>query len=245
MANYILRAGTNILKAGSNIFTVGDLKPPVLDLNPAAITGKINNDKISAWADSINNNLALQATAIRQPTYKTNVHNGLPAVDFNGTQSLSLQVAVKTKTIFIVLVPNVSNQTYGSLFSGVVHAQDSYYQGGATNQYFYGSGTSSTAADNVADNPHNKLYLSNQLVTPITAAQRALVPTLLVLDIGAAAFGGGKTADIGMIGNQIFLYPDRGINAKFLRLLIYDFRLTAVDRINKANQLIQQYALNL
>lgn len=44
-----------------------------------------DNDKVTSWADSVNGYTATQGTALRQPTFKTNIRGGKPGVLFNGS----------------------------------------------------------------------------------------------------------------------------------------------------------------
>jgi hypothetical protein len=50
-----------------------------------AITGLSNNDPVSTWADASGNGYDLTQTSTARPTYKTSTLNGLPVVEFDGS----------------------------------------------------------------------------------------------------------------------------------------------------------------
>ena len=59
-------------------------------LKADAIAGLTNGDFVSSWDDSSGNgNHATNSTAIKQPTYRTNVVNDLPAVRFNESSAMT------------------------------------------------------------------------------------------------------------------------------------------------------------
>ena len=81
-----------------------------LDANNAASLGNpVNDDPISQWNDiSGSGDNATQTTPTRQPLYKTNAINGLPALRFDGINDFMLangiaSVADDSHTIFIVM----------------------------------------------------------------------------------------------------------------------------------------------
>jgi|GEM_PF-700114 len=49
----------------------------------------INGNNVTAWTNLANNTVVTQATTTNQPTLTTNVVNGYPALQFNGSQSLA------------------------------------------------------------------------------------------------------------------------------------------------------------
>lgn len=65
-------------------FSPDDIAGLELWLDANQITGKNDGDTISTWSDvSGNSNNVTQATAGRQPTYKTNIFNGKPIIRFD------------------------------------------------------------------------------------------------------------------------------------------------------------------
>lgn len=64
---------------------VGNASDNIVWLDAARL-GLANNTAVSSWTDlSGNNNHAIQATGAQQPIFKTGQINGVPAVDFDGT----------------------------------------------------------------------------------------------------------------------------------------------------------------
>lgn len=52
-----------------------------------AITGLSDGDPVSSWLDVTSNNHDLSATSTNEPVYKTAILNGLPVVEFDGTET--------------------------------------------------------------------------------------------------------------------------------------------------------------
>jgi hypothetical protein len=68
-----------------------------------------NNDILATWEDQSTNNR--DGTAVATPTYLTNRINGLPAIDFNGTDRFSLPnflTGFSAGTVFFVAVCELS-----------------------------------------------------------------------------------------------------------------------------------------
>lgn len=79
-----------------------------------AITGKVDGDAISTWADQSGSALdATQATGTKQPIYKTGILNGNPVVRFDGTDDVMATTAPATTvtdnwTMVLVVDPNTN-----------------------------------------------------------------------------------------------------------------------------------------
>ncbi len=96
---------------------------PALWLKADAITGKVDTDAISSWADSSGNaRNAAQATGAAQPTYRTAVQNGLPVVRFDGVNDL-LTIAgffpanTSGSNLAMFIACKLNNATVGELLS--------------------------------------------------------------------------------------------------------------------------------
>jgi hypothetical protein len=76
-------------------------------LKADAIAGLNDADPVASWPDSsAQGNNAAQATASKQPTYRANQQNGLPAVRFDGVNDLLMlaaNITVGVSTVFAVL----------------------------------------------------------------------------------------------------------------------------------------------
>lgn len=78
-------------------------------LKADAITGQVDDDALGTWSDSSGNaNHASNAMFARQPTYKTNVQNGMAVVRFNGTTNALASAASSSggaQTVVAVVKP--------------------------------------------------------------------------------------------------------------------------------------------
>lgn len=92
---------------GLETITPADISGLALHLDASAITGKVDGNAISQWDDlSSGAKHAVQATAGKQPTYKTNILNGRPVVRFDGgdalqTPSIDLSAATGITTLIV------------------------------------------------------------------------------------------------------------------------------------------------
>lgn len=89
---------------------VGNSSNNILWLDASSLSLS-NNDPVTTWADiSGNGNDLSQATASRQPTFRTSQINGLPAVQFDGTNdflSFNNHITTDAITFFIVYSKDV------------------------------------------------------------------------------------------------------------------------------------------
>lgn len=231
---YILKAGNSILTTQGFIFQVGDMRPPVADYDAALITDVANQGPVMQWKEqSGNNNTARQTVAAEQPVYIASAVNGKPAVQFNGMQGLNMGVLTDAKTILVVCKANSpSSPQFHTLFGGP--GASNYYQGGETTEYFYSSNPAQYGGEN-----HNRLFRNGAFINPKALVIRQNTFVLLSLDVAQDTLSNR----LGIIGNQGFLYPNRGFNGQIARLLIFDYRLTELDRKQVENQLMTHYAL--
>lgn len=100
---------------------------PALWLKADAITGLVDGDPLGSWTDSSGNgNTATQATSGAKPTYKTGVQNGLPAVLFDGGDSLA-SAASGSGSKSVAVAFRATGATYRTLvsgsFGGAVHVR--------------------------------------------------------------------------------------------------------------------------
>ena len=94
--------------AGSGGFDPASITGLVGWYDASAITGLSDTDPVGTWEDgSSAANDAVQAIAAGMPTYRTNIQNGLPAVSFDGGDSLICAVdpGANDFTVFAVIDP--------------------------------------------------------------------------------------------------------------------------------------------
>lgn len=97
--------------------TPGSLSGLRLWLKADAITGKTNGSSVDTWIDSSGNSAsATNPTSAHQPTYVTNVTNGLPIVRFDGTDDelfSAVSSSAAQQTIVAVVSPASTSGTPG------------------------------------------------------------------------------------------------------------------------------------
>lgn len=123
-------------------FAPTDIAGLTLWLNADAIVGLVNDDPVATWEDeSGNNDDATQGTGANQPTYKTNIVNGLPVVRFDGGNDYLQTTSLTAQTLFIVC-----NHGDGATFSNYrrliqpTAAAFHYYGDNGTGNYAIGAG---------------------------------------------------------------------------------------------------------
>lgn len=111
-----------------------------------------NGDKIGNWADLTGAATdATESNTANQPTYETNVQNGLPAVKFDGTQAKGLEgtfVRTNNAGLTIILVGKFNNTARRAFF-------EFYRVGGGARGFFFTYGyqaSSSQGLDNTQFN---------------------------------------------------------------------------------------------
>lgn len=209
-----------------------------------AIVGKNNGDAISSWVSSDSNAWdAAQATAAKQPTYRTNVKNGKPAVRFDGTDDLLVVTpntpltTANSGAVFVVYQPleEAAGFVFGSYDTAVAGRWWNLYGAvgaGAHDVWIYArdSGAtithpmSSPQASNLAppNAVHGHLFHSNGTTTGYERNETVYTPEALsdpdsgrwANDINRTNFVlGGGISDAGELGQH---------NVDILELIIYD-----------------------
>jgi hypothetical protein len=118
-------------------YAIPHAPPPVASLRLKADSLALaDGAPVAAWNDSSGNGCnAVQAVVANQPTFKTNIQNGKPAVLFNGANLLAITPALAAPlqssnwTVFAVVKP-IGTITDGSIFS-----EDYNLDGAPTNPY--------------------------------------------------------------------------------------------------------------
>lgn len=209
---------------------------PLLWLDAAQITGKVDGDAMPTWTDAAGSgNYAKQTNALKQPLYKTNIQRGLPGVLFDGNNDwMQLQtqlVIAGAYTCFAVtqtvddgiaqIIHNLNGNGMASpylLDMTLNHAANtaggSIYDGGAVSASYAGDPTGLN-------------------IWAVTAAVNTVVSVYRngVLKAGTTVSGpawstpSGTTGSIGAIrgGTSNFL------NGYLFEFIVYDSVLSAVD----------------
>ncbi len=93
--------------------TAGGFIPPdiagcMLWLPADYITGLSNNDPVSTWEDESGNNYDATSSGSTRPLYKTNQQNGLPTLEFDGSDDFigGSRGVLTSYTVFMVLKQN-------------------------------------------------------------------------------------------------------------------------------------------
>jgi hypothetical protein len=88
-------------------FSPSDIAGLALWLKADEITGLVDDDPVSTWADSSGNSRDATQTSTKRPLYKTAIQNALPAVRFDATDDCLVTAAINFAsstglTVFVV-----------------------------------------------------------------------------------------------------------------------------------------------
>lgn len=242
--NVTVVAPDNVTGTLSNGFSyVGS---PRLWLRADAITGLASGDPISSWSDSSGNaNHATQATATKQPYYKSSGTNSKPAVHFTGSNALQTGTgdALGDFTIFIIFKKLGSadiafgrlldkdfangfwigrnNTTANSFGGGVREGSDPYG--------IYGTFTDQAPhlLESIRTGTTHQLYRNGSLLTSNTVSSTAT---------STAAYGIG--GDYANAGNYLY----RG---DISEIVVYNTALSTADRQAMESYLNVKYGQHL
>lgn len=108
---------------GGGFITPTDIADLEVWLDADAIAGLADTDPVSSWTDETGNGHdAAQATASKQPTFRTDVANGLPMVRFDGGDVLKIPDAAAYKTADMTLFVVGSITTANTVLIAYPHA---------------------------------------------------------------------------------------------------------------------------
>lgn len=198
--------------------------------------GLINNTPVSNWTDlSSNLNSANQASTAFQPIFKTNQINGLPSIEFDGTNDrLVFPSAVNTSGTTIFLVTNSTKQDYSTILSTENH-NITYGKGTLRSEY--------NGSKNLIGKSLNTFSLSS-----ISTESNPTTGQLLLSDNGTAlsstrqAFYNLTTSSIGALnyfGNFSFFFK-----GQIAEIVVFNTNLNSAERVIVGNYLAAKYNLS-
>jgi hypothetical protein len=242
MSKFILKTNNNLLISGSKILTSSSSAAlPVVHLKAENITGLSDGELVMGWQNSsgVNNHYNANNTT-EAPVYRVNGINGKPGVEFNKTKALWALTPPTTRTIFLVVkFLTLEDGEYRTMF-GSSTPNISPYQGGNTAKLFYSSGAAPTFGHYLmVDDISSKIWLNGIRAAPNHSLNRQSVATLLTIETNY----NHTDRNIDILGNQSFLFPNRGIHAIYSEFLIYNISLTEDVRKAKENELMAYYNL--
>ena len=223
----ILKTGSIILRTGQSIFITGQIPVPVLDLDGENLIGTPGS-AISLWPEAGGNN-AFQTTAISQPLIET--VGGKKCVRFDGVNDfLFLTVPVVAKTAFFVVESLGANTDFTPLVSGTSGdvSEMAYFDGHGENWFRHFGGLFGTSAT-------DRLFTNGTRVSPPSAQPKLTVRHLLCLDVSLVV-------NISRLVNRS-VGGGTSINMRMYRLVIYNKRLTDIERSAVTQQLRTLYAI--
>jgi len=233
MAN-ILTQNNKVFRSGNSIFITGGTPEPIVDINPEFF-GLANNAPISIGLDSSNNkNHLYQTSDTNRPTFLTNIINGLPVINLNGTNNYILfGSAFNPGTIFLVSRATTSSQsTYGSPFHG--NSLD-YWDGG--NSVMWRTDGGNVGGGFVGDN-NSKAYINAGLVS------KGQITNLNVFRLFRFDVTVSTRTSLFTIGSRYFNNSHSAFyNGQIARLLCFSERLTEIQAKAIENQLLTKYGL--
>ena len=209
-------------------------------LKADAITGLADGAAVSSWADSSPiGNTATQATAARQPVYKTNILNGLPSVRFDGNTGTTpdyLDITSSSFTSYSIFAVYKCTGTAANPYNALIGCTGGGFYAGGTNAnargpavydgtaWFACSAASTTA--NLIEYRNRNIILNGSV--PAYATQRILAGTFAATAIGIRTIS-DTTAFAGDIHE----------------LIIYGEELSQRKRLYVQNYLATKYGLTV
>lgn len=212
--------------AGGGAFSPSDLSGLVLWLKADAITGLSDGDPVTTWDDShTSNNDATQSTGSAKPTYKVNILNGKPVLQFDGVDdTMTVSATPTVGTVFVVAVRTSNPSNYIGLLTG---ASD---PGGAN--YYFTTGVDSTSWD--TGNPW------------ITTFYRDGTAGVTTVDASWHLYGGtDATPNAPMAGIAIGRDRSNGRNwpGRIAEIILYDSVLSTGNRQSVETYISGKYAI--
>lgn len=190
------------------------------------------NGKISLWQDlSGNGNDLSQGTASAQPTLVGDSHNGLPTIDFDGSQSLSSSTAFTARTVFVSTRISSADQEAADLAQVWGHYNSSAHIGLDARDpgTFSFDGNGSTQAKYMLDfNTESASSFRNG------ADKQWAYDTFHII-------GASFDADIAMQGQSIGVITDHSTHTfggSLGEIMVFDRELTVTEK-----KIVQQYFL--
>lgn len=234
----ILQQGNYILQQNGYVFeTGGILAKSVCEIDPAQITGKINNDPIAAIKDSSGNGNDLrQETATLQPLYKTNEINGQPAIVFDGVNDfMQFTYGIDALTTFFVLAMNAGNI---NAFYGTAGTALNHYTSGTAN-WFRASGDVPNTLGHYTlySPPLARLYVNNS--ASLTAAQAPRTAFYILLCVDNAT----PVNIINFMGASPHANQYSALKLAYFQA--YNARMSYGERDLRSRQIMQRFNLGL
>jgi len=222
--------------AGASVaFAPDDLSDLVVWLD-ADDTAFANNDAVDSWINKGSGGDAEQSTSTKQPIFKTNVLNGKPGVDFDGTND-HLQISSLALDTYITVFVVAKLTTAKPMFiehSATANSNDGFYFYGASGNHYnvrrtsrnsyvgtsawFGSAAAQAALviDAIATpNPMGQVYLNGALQSDGSAAfsnslaDSSVTDTLNIFSRnGASSFSDGDLHEL-IIYNEPLAQADR------------------------------------
>jgi len=179
-----------------------------------------NGDPVGRFVDSVGDIALLQSTAGRRPTYQTNILNGLPGINFGGTNDVMFVNAAPLGsdpiafTIYLVVTPSAkSDAGMFTLGSGRDPGDFSVYH--STDQWFSVWWDNSVIARRY-NQPYNQTSPANKLLV-ISGASDVTPETLVTRENGSAftTFSyQNQTTALGGFGSDRFVLGARDASSE-------------------------------
>lgn len=203
----------------------------VLDANDNKVSS--NNTQIKTWQDqSGNNNHLVQTTAASQGLYKTSQQNGLPAVQFDGSNDFYVTTNRLTtaRTVFIVHKWSVTNDDWRPILGDSITYN--FHGGAANGTLFYTSDGASTLETRF-------VYLGSQYVNGVLTAPNA-----------TARYTTCKLVSVVTTANCCFdqiskdrTFSERQFSGQMHEIIAYDTALSNTDRQKVENYLLARWGI--
>jgi hypothetical protein len=218
-----------------------------------------NGETVEVWDDnSPDDNDAENTTAARRPIFQTNIINGNPALEFNGTKYLDTENVsgigpTESFSIFLVFKQNSfvggGNDAAGTFIIDRSTATNNLttFKIINTDKYFYqrrdNSGNNLSGPISVTPANTTSFVIANYYRNTTTTREGIFLDG--AQDIDQAGIGGSITGPVVRIGNHATNIDNGGLNGYFAEMIVYNTNLSTGDRQRVESYLAIKYGITL
>jgi Concanavalin A-like lectin/glucanases superfamily/Secretion system C-terminal sorting domain/F5/8 type C domain len=213
----------------------------------------LSGSNVTQWADQSGNGYNVtQATAANQPTFETNVFNGQPAINFDGSNDFLNNITNNVvmpgagRTVFIVAKARCNSTAMYYLTFRRSTLLCAYQSSPGTN-FIYSDGVNGI---NNATYPSNWWDTIKAKPTLLTAYNSGVAPNKINLRLNqqtvTVSQGGGVVNETGTAGFSVGRREDGPYfsNGWIAEIIVYNSELSSTDRTTVENYLAAKYGTN-
>jgi len=221
---------------GGASFAPTDIANCSLWLAADRITGLVDGDPVSTWADGSGNGKNATQTGTARPTYKTNILNGLPVLRLDGSNDCMETASTVTVASIFFVAKYSGGATWATSFMGILTAAGGFTSDSA-DIWFIGSSSGGTAFYDPGSAFAN-IYKNGAGPSSLGTANIAPMNAFAYIN-GTRSSAVTKTVKIGQDRNN----AGRFLNGDIAEIIMYSVAPSSGDRVILQNYLAAKYAL--